>query len=77
MKTETKDMLKAWLIAAAILIGLTVWSAARGGETFTAFYTGERPDGNVTQCYYEYAGDTYIYTVRSWQLCPTTIEVEI
>jgi len=45
--------------------------------TVTAMYTGERHTGDTIQCYYEALGDRYTYTIRSYQFCPLSIEVEV
>jgi len=41
----------------------------------TAFKTGEVLTGMTKQCYYDYLGMQYIITVKSYQLCPLTIQV--
>lgn len=43
----------------------------------TALYTGERRTGDTIQCYYEALGDSYTLTIRSHQVCPASIEVEM
>jgi hypothetical protein len=41
----------------------------------TAFYTGENVTGLTKQCYYKFAGSTYTKTIKSHQVCPTSIQV--
>ena len=45
--------------------------------TVTAFKTGERVTGNTKQCYYAFGGNQYTHTIRSYELCPLSIEVEL
>lgn len=42
----------------------------------TAFFSHEIDDGGmVKQCVYDYYGDDYVITIKSYKLCPMTIEV--
>ncbi len=40
------------------------------------FLSGQRTDGNLTYCYYDYYGNEYVITVPSYRLCPMSIEVD-
>jgi hypothetical protein len=55
-----------------VLIALTMSVAAYAG---TAYYTGERTTGMTKQCYYDYLGNEYTKTIRSYEVCPTSIQV--
>jgi hypothetical protein len=41
----------------------------------TAFSKGEKTTGLTKQCFYEFAGSTYIRTVNSYEICPVSIEI--
>ena len=41
----------------------------------TAFKTGEEVTGMTKQCYYEFAGSKYTRTIKSFELCPLSIQV--
>ena len=41
----------------------------------TAFLVGEQVTGMTKQCYYEFAGSSYTKTVKSYELCPLSIQV--
>ena len=59
-----------------ILILMIVAASAQAG-TVTAFKTGERITGTTKQCYYSFGGSQYTRTVRSYELCPLSIQVNI
>lgn len=40
-----------------------------------AFKSGEAVTGMTKQCYYNYLGSTYTITIKSFELCPLTIDV--
>ena len=77
MRANTKEWIKAWIIAVLVVVAIVYTHPTHSAATFTALYTGEKPDGRVTQCFYEYAGDTYVYTVPPYRTCPMSIEVEV
>lgn len=54
--------------AAALLLAASAHAA-------TAFYVGERQTGLTKQCFYDYAGNGYTITIKSYAICPMTIEV--
>ena len=54
-----------------------VMAATAQAATVTAFKTGERVTGNTKQCYYSFGSSRYTVTVRSYELCALSIEVEI
>jgi hypothetical protein len=41
----------------------------------TAFKVGEVQNANTKDCYYTYAGNTYLYTVASYGICPLSVTV--
>lgn len=41
----------------------------------TAFKTGEVENGNTKDCFYEWAGRSYVYTVASYGICPLSVTV--
>lgn len=41
----------------------------------TAFYKSERTVGMTKTCFYDYLGSEYTKTMRSVDVCPTTIQV--
>ena len=55
-----------------ILILLLVSAPSIAG---TAFKTGEALTGMTKQCFYNYLGSTYTITIKSYQLCPFTINI--
>lgn len=55
-----------------VLIALTMSASALAG---TAFYKGEKISGMNKICYYDYLGSEYAKTIRSHEVCPTTIQV--
>jgi len=64
----------AWLLILFWLVficGIFATSA----HAAIAFKTGEVVTGNTKQCYYEYLGQQYIMTIKSYQLCPLIINV--
>lgn len=56
----------------AIALGLTFAVAAQAG---TAFFKYERTTGMTKQCVYDYLGNEYTITIKSYQLCPLSIAV--
>jgi hypothetical protein len=58
-----KSLLFAW-----VLLVLPGTAAAQ-------FKTGEQVVGNVKECYYNYLGKTYVYTVASYGICPLSVNV--
>lgn len=40
-----------------------------------AYKTGERRVGQVKECYYAYAGRSYLLTVGAYEMCPLTATV--
>ena len=55
----------------AILIAIALAATLAHGAT--AFLKGERTSGMTKICYYEFAGNEYAITVRSFELCPLNI----
>lgn len=41
----------------------------------TAFLKDEIVTGNTKQCVYDFAGNKYVRTVKSYALCPLSIQV--
>jgi len=60
-----------------LILMLMIISATASAATITAFKTGERVTGSTKQCYYQGNGAQYTTTIRSYELCPLTIEVEV
>ena len=58
-----------------ILVTSIVLLASFSASAATAFYTSETVTGSTKQCYYNFAGSTYTKTVKSYQVCPTSIQV--
>lgn len=55
-----------------ILAGCLIATEAVAG---TAFFKYERVTGMTKQCVYDYLGSEYTITIRSYRVCPVTIEV--
>ena len=55
-----------------VLIALTMSASAFAA---TAFYKGEKLSGMNKICYYDYLGSEYVKTIRSHEVCPTSIRV--
>ena len=55
-----------------ILVLLLVSTTAFAG---TAFFKYERTTGMTKQCVYDYLGNEYTITIKSYKLCPMSIEV--
>lgn len=53
-------------------LAIAVHYSRAGG---TAFYVGERVSGLYKICYYNYMGSTIAITIKSYQLCPLTIQM--
>ena len=63
--------MKKTLTTALLLLSASAYAA-------TAYFTHEINTGGMTkQCVYNYAGNTYTITVKSYQLCPMTIQVSL
>jgi hypothetical protein len=58
--------------ALMLIVGLAISSSAFAG---TAFFKYERISGMNKLCFYDYLGSEYVRTIRSHQVCPTTIQV--
>lgn len=56
------------LILALMLISTTAMAG-------TAFLKYERDTGMTKQCVYDYLGSDYVITIKSYKLCPLTINV--
>lgn len=56
---------------------ITIALAFFSGTVFaaTAFKSGEQQTGQTKQCFYNFAGNTYTITVKSYELCPLSINV--
>ena len=61
------------MIATTLIVGATIVHAG----TVTAFKTGERVTGQTKQCYYKFGNSEYTKTIKAYELCPLSIEVEI
>lgn len=48
-------------------------AAANAGGT--AFFKYENTTGMTKQCVYDYLGSAYTITLKSYELCPITIQV--
>lgn len=58
---------------AALLFGLMLSLTAQAG---TAFFKYEINDGGLTKvCVYDYIGNLRSITIKSYQICPYTIQV--
>lgn len=57
---------------AALLLGLTFALTANAG---TAFFKYEIETGMTKQCVYDHLGSSYTITLKSYQICPITINV--
>lgn len=57
----------------AVIAGIMLTLTAQAG---TAFFKYEINDGGLTKvCIYDYIGNTHSLTVKSYQICPITIQV--
>ena len=65
------------ILLALVFAALIVCSTNAQAGTVTAFKTGERITGTTKQCYYQFGGSEYTITIKSYELCPLSIEVEI
>jgi hypothetical protein len=41
----------------------------------TAYLKGEKTTGMTKQCFYDYMGSQYTITIKNYELCPYTIQV--
>jgi hypothetical protein len=57
------------------LIVLLAMIASASAFAGTAFYKGEKLSGMNKICYYDYLGSEYVKTIRSHEVCPTSIRV--
>lgn len=55
-----------------IVILLALSASAYAG---IAIYKGEQIDGLNKICYYDHQGSTYAITIKAYQVCPRTIQV--
>ena len=55
-----------------ILILIVFSMSAYGAK---ALYQGERIEGGVKHCIYDYAGQRIIHTIPSGQTCPVAIDI--
>lgn len=64
-------------IAVGLAICLIFWGMVFAAVVYagTAFYVREKVDGLYKICYYDYLGSEYAITMRSYQVCPVTIQV--
>jgi hypothetical protein len=67
-------MWKAPLVLAVLAFGST---GALAAQTVTAFNTGEVTTGMTKQCVYDALGNAYTRTIRSIELCPLSIQVQL
>ena len=58
------------VIMILLLTGLTLTS--NNAVAGTAYLTGERSDGMMRICYYDYMGSTIVFSIPSTRLCPLT-----
>jgi hypothetical protein len=61
------------LVTALAIVGATALPA----QTVTAFKTGEETTGLTKQCYYAFGSTRYTKTIRSVELCPLSVQVQI
>lgn len=57
------------------LIAITLISMTGIVYAGTAFFKYERQTGMTKQCVYDYLGSEYTITVKSYKICPLTINV--
>ena len=57
------------LILIALLFSVTAYAA-------TAFFKYEYVKGMTKICVYDYLGSAYAITIKSYELCPLTIQVK-
>ena len=62
-------------LAIAALLLLAIGKAR--ASTVTAHKTGEAITGTTKQCYYAFGGSQYTITIKAYELCPLSIEVDI
>ena len=65
------------VLLALTFAALMVCATNAQAYTATAYKTGQAVTGQTKQCYYNYAGSTYTLTIKSYELCPLSIEVEV
>lgn len=56
----------------ALILGLTIAAAANAG---TAFFKYEIQQGLTKLCVYDYIGNIHSITLKSYQICPISIQV--
>lgn len=56
------------LILATLFLSLSAWSA-------TAFLKGQYTSGMNRICIYDHLGSDYFLTIKSYEVCPVSIEV--
>jgi hypothetical protein len=54
---------------------LALATAATAALAGTAFLKSETITGMTKQCVYDYLGSTYTRTVKSYDICPVTVQV--
>lgn len=59
-----------------LIIILLVALIANVANAGTAFYSGSYTSGLNRICIYNYLGSDVAITIKSYQVCPTTIEVK-
>lgn len=73
--------IKHFLEESAALIGLIVFTLslfafAAAVEACSAFYKYDRIDGMNRICTYNHLGSDYVTTIKSYNICPTSITVK-
>lgn len=58
-----------------VLVLLTLIFLTSPTEAATAYFKYERVSGLTKLCFYDYLGSEYVLTVRNYELCPLTIQV--
>ena len=72
-------------IAVLPRVGVALFSVVLGiflvatveAQTATALKSGEQTTGLTKQCYYTFAGSDYTKTVKSYELCPVSLQVKM
>jgi hypothetical protein len=61
-----------------IFITALLISASAHAATVTAFFQSQQLTGSSNKnCTYAWGGNEYVITIKSYKVCPTSIEVEI
>jgi hypothetical protein len=64
-----------WIMRSTILMAVTAVLLVRPVSAQTGIYKGEQTTGITKQCLYDSPGGTYIRTVRSYEVCPRSVDL--